>query len=285
MKKRISTMKQLPEWFYLTKYESAKNLDVAGWYEQLMVRKILRLSVPEQYFFISFSSSSKTEQLKLAERYIAKKTKHTAVYFIWGSSLIYLNDGCEMNSSISLDHEALLNLKKRFDILSMKHDMRQEVCHKKLLPTDLEFLDSIIGLGRPPIGIKQEVFNIVRSNPIVDINNWSILQKESFDFGPLAYLKRNKADMLSGVHPMTKFEFLKLNKHLQEEKREKEKEKYAFGEYVLGNPADTLPMRGYIPIGNEFAVSACTKDLFMIKYGNENYCNESHLNAQAKICA
>lgn len=41
MKKRISHVSNLPEWFDLAKYETAESLDAIGWYEQLIIRREL----------------------------------------------------------------------------------------------------------------------------------------------------------------------------------------------------------------------------------------------------
>jgi hypothetical protein len=42
---RIKHVSDLPNWFQLNKYKSAKQLDAAGWYEQLFVRQNLRLAL------------------------------------------------------------------------------------------------------------------------------------------------------------------------------------------------------------------------------------------------
>ncbi len=39
MAKRIKSVSELPDWFQLKKYDAAKELDAAGWYEQLSVRE------------------------------------------------------------------------------------------------------------------------------------------------------------------------------------------------------------------------------------------------------
>jgi hypothetical protein len=38
----IKHVKELPDWYKLDKYEAAKSLDAAGWYEQLSIRKCLK---------------------------------------------------------------------------------------------------------------------------------------------------------------------------------------------------------------------------------------------------
>lgn len=38
---KINETTELPEWFELTKYKEAKNLDAAGWFIQLSLRKEL----------------------------------------------------------------------------------------------------------------------------------------------------------------------------------------------------------------------------------------------------
>lgn len=39
MTKRIRHVSELPEWFKLEKYEDAKDLNITGWYQQLVIRK------------------------------------------------------------------------------------------------------------------------------------------------------------------------------------------------------------------------------------------------------
>jgi hypothetical protein len=45
MRKRIKRTSELPTWFQLDKYNSSKDLDASGWYEQLYIRERARFSI------------------------------------------------------------------------------------------------------------------------------------------------------------------------------------------------------------------------------------------------